>query len=134
MRHFMTLRAMKSERGQILIVNVASLVMLLGVAALSIDASFMYDKRNKLYAAADAAAKSAAAEVHRNASISSTDLQTFANHEVSALGFDPGGSTTVTVNHPPTSGPFTCASSPTTCNSYVEEIVSGSTPTFFGLL
>ena len=102
---------MKSERGQILIVNVASLVMLLGVAALSIDASFMYDKRNKLYAAADAAAKSAAAEVHRNPGVSTTDLRTFANHEVSALGLDPGVSTTVTINHPPANGPFTCAAS-----------------------
>src|SRR5438552_15089454 len=128
MRHFMTLRAMKSERGQILIVNVASLVMLLGVAALSIDASFMYDKRNKLYAAADAAAKSAAAEVHRNPGVSTTDLRTFANHEVSALGLDPGVSTTVTINHPPANGPFTCAASPTTCSNYVEAIVSALTP------
>ncbi len=53
------------QRGQILIVTVLSMTVLLGFAALSIDASFMYDRRNQLYAAADAAAKSVAAELHR---------------------------------------------------------------------
>jgi len=63
------------ERGQILIITALGMIMLLGVAGLSIDASYMYDKRNKLFAAADAAAKIGAAEVHRNASVSAGALQ-----------------------------------------------------------
>jgi hypothetical protein len=123
-----------NERGQILIINAISLVTLLGVSALALDASFMYDKRNRLFAAADAAAKSAAIEVRRNPSIGSTDLETFAYHEIAALGFNPGGTTTVVVNHPPLSGPFRCAVAPTTCTNYVEVVASESTGTFFGRL
>jgi hypothetical protein len=116
------------EAGQILILTALSMTMLLGIAALSIDASFMYDKRNHLHAAADAAAKSAAIEVQRNPSVSLADLQTFANQQVIAHGFDPSGATSVVVNHGPASGPF--AGLP----GYVEVIVSEPTATFFGVI
>ncbi len=105
------------------------MVALLGVAALSLDASFMYDKRNRLHAAADAAAKSAAIEVIRNPSVSQGSLEAFADQQVVALGFSPsrlGGTTTVVINHGPASGPF--AGDP----YYVEAVVSEPTSTFFG--
>ena len=62
----MQLHMRDSERGSILILTALSMTVLLGIAALSIDISFMYDKRNRLHAAADAAAKSGAFEVRRD--------------------------------------------------------------------
>jgi Putative Flp pilus-assembly TadE/G-like len=114
-----------SESGQILILTALSLVVTLGIAALSIDASFMYDKRNRLHAAADAAAKTAAIEVKRGNS-SQTNLEAFANQQVTAHGFNPGTTTVVVINHPPLSGPYTGNS------GFVEAIVSEATSTFFG--
>jgi len=91
------------ESGSILILTALTMAVLLGIAALSLDISFMYDKQNRLYAAADAGAKSAAFELKLNSSISLTDLQTFANQEVSAYGFNPApaGTTSVVVLHHP---------------------------------
>src|SRR5437867_4856252 len=113
------------ERGQLLILTAFGLVTVLALSAFTINASFMYDKRNRLYAAADAGAKSGALEVHRNSGISSTDLQTFVYREITNHGFNPGGTTSVTINRPPATGPFSSD------NSYVEVIVSESTSSFF---
>jgi Flp pilus assembly protein TadG len=124
MRHTSALAG--DDSGQVVILMAISLVVLLGIAALSIDASHMYDRRNALAAAADAAAKSAAIEVRRNPSASLADLQAFANQQVTAHGFNPSGATTVVVNHPPATGPFAGNS------GYVEAIVSEPTSTFFG--
>ena len=71
----------RGERGQILLLTALSMTTLLAMAALSIDASFMYDKRNRLYAAADAGAKSAALEVRRG-NTTPANLQAFADHGV----------------------------------------------------
>jgi Flp pilus assembly protein TadG len=130
----MTTRASsRHERGQILILTVLSMTVLLGMAALSIDASFMYDKRNQLYAAADAAAKIGAAEVHRNPAVLAAALQVFADSQAVMLGLTPGGcgsttpgTTSVCVNHPPMNGPFAGNL------GYVEAIVTQVTSTFFG--
>jgi hypothetical protein len=102
--------------------------VLLGIAALSIDACFMFDKRNKLYAAADAAAKTGAMEVQRNPSISNGVLQTFAYQQVVTHGFNPYTTTSVVINHPPASGTY--AGNP----GYVEAIVSEQTSTMFGVI
>ena len=102
------------------------MVALLGIAALALDVSYMYDKRNRLFAAADAAAKSGAMEVQRNPLISATALQAFANAAVTSHGFTPGAGTTVTVNHPPLLGPFNDD------QNYVEVFVSEPTSTFLG--
>jgi Flp pilus assembly protein TadG len=116
------------DGGQILILAAVSMTVLFGIAALSIDASYMYDKRNRLYAAADAAAKSAAIEVQRNASVTLSNLQDFADQQVAAHGFSPGSPTSVVVHWPPTSGPFTGST------THVEVIVSEPTSTFFGVV
>jgi hypothetical protein len=115
---------MRNERGQILVFTAVSLVALLGVAALSIDASYMYDQRNKLYAAADAAAKSAAFAYWRD---TASNLDAFAQRAATDTGFTDVGScgssgTRVCVNHPYAGN-----------NNMVEAIVSQpSKPTFFG--
>ena len=115
-----------NERGQILVLTAVLLTAILGIAALSLDAAFMYDERNRLFAAADAAAKAAALEMRRSGA---ANLQTFANHEVAVHGFNPAAAgTSVQVNHPPASGPFAGDT------DYVETIVSRQTSTFFGRL
>jgi Flp pilus assembly protein TadG len=114
------------DRGQILLLTAFSMVALLGIASLALDASYMYDKRNHLFSAADAAAKSGAIEVHRNSGVSNTALQAFANQQVAAHGFSPDTTTTVTVHHAPVSGPFAGNT------GYVEVIVSEQTSTFIG--
>jgi Flp pilus assembly protein TadG len=121
-------RLFAQESGQILVMTAVTMVALLGIAALSLDVSFMYDKRNRLHAAADAAAKSAAIEVFRNAGASQANLEAFADQQVTAHGFSParaGGTTVVTINHPPASGTFAGN------DHYVEAIVSEDTSTFF---
>jgi Flp pilus assembly protein TadG len=119
------------ERGQLLVITAVAGLMLVSVAALSINAAFAYDRRNRLYAAADAAAKSGAIEVERNASISQTALEAFANQQVAAHGFTPAAcgsltGTSVCVYHPPVSGPYLGNS------NFVEAVVSHRIPTFFG--
>ena len=102
-------RPSNRESGQILVLTAVTMIALLGIAALTLDASFMYDKRNRLHAAADAAAKSAAIEVLRNPAVALTSLEAFADQQVAAHGFTPtraSGTTSVVVNHGPSSGPF----------------------------
>src|SRR5262245_26160496 len=131
-----------SERGSILILTVLSMTALLGLAALSIDAAFVYDQRNRLGAAADSAALAAAQEYKR--SPTTANLQTYANYAVSmhlggtgvsAVSGASGVSTctapsstseaAVCVNSPPVNGPFAGT------NKYVEVIVARKVPTFF---
>ncbi|MEQ1726809.1 MAG: pilus assembly protein TadG-related protein [Vicinamibacterales bacterium] len=115
-------RALRSEEGSILMLTVLSMVALLGVVALAVDGSYMYTERNRMSAAADAAARAGAQEYRRN---TSSNLQAFANREVVRHGFNPAAGTTVTVNRPPSSGPFTAN------QNYVEVIVSRPTASFF---
>jgi hypothetical protein len=118
----------RNEDGQILVLTTVSMIALLGIMALSLDASFMFEKRNRLHAAADAAAKSAAIEIIRNPSVSLASLEKFADQQVIAHGLVParqGGTTSVVINHGPSSGTYAGNT------NYVEAIVSESTSTFF---
>ena len=118
------------DRGQLLIITAFAMTAMLGIAALSIDAAYLYDKRNTLYAAADAAAKSAAFAKQRNPG---ADLRAFGEHELTLMGLTPvvscgaSGGTSLCVFSPPTVGAFAGN------GKYVEAIVSQqSTGTFFG--
>lgn len=121
-------RPSDKESGQILVLTAVTMVALLAIASLSLDASYMYDKRNRLHAAADAAAKSAAIEVVRNPSVTQASLEAFADQQVAAHGLTPsrlGGTTSVVINRGPSSGSFAGNT------NYVEAIVSEATETFF---
>jgi Flp pilus assembly protein TadG len=137
------------ERGQLLILMAVIMLSVLSITAFSINVSFAYDKRNKLYAAADAAAKIAAVEVFRDGGIGGAalcnpcdethPLQKFAEQQVSAHGFTPiaCGATTagaaLCIYHPPRDpSPFGCTALPIGCDKYVEAVISEVTPTFFG--
>jgi hypothetical protein len=125
----MPVRRCSQDTGQILVLAAVSMIALLGIAALTLDTSFMYAKRNRLHSAADAAAKSAAIEVLRNPGVSLASLEAFADEQVGAHGFVSsrlGGTTSVVINRGPSSGPFAGNI------NYVEAIISESTSTFFG--
>jgi hypothetical protein len=118
------------EDGSILVLTALAVVILLGMTALAVDASYMFDYRNKMAAAADAAALAGAYEIKRNPDIDKTDplpLRYLVQKEASNNGFTNGSSgVSVTVNHPPTSGTFVGNT------KYVEVIVRrAATPTFF---
>jgi hypothetical protein len=123
---------MRNQRGQVVILVALSIFAILGVAALAIDGSYMYEKRNRLHAAADAAAKSAAIEVHRG-NLSGANLQAFVQKEVTGHGFNT--SVIEEINCPPVSGPYGGGTGGVTAgcgaSQYVEVILREETNTFF---
>jgi Flp pilus assembly protein TadG len=113
-----------SERGSIVVMTALSLVMLLGVTALAIDASFLYENRDRMGAAADAAAKAAALELARTNDTAA--LTRYGEDAAALLGFTNGANgISVTVNHPPLAGAFAADA------RYVEAVVSRPIPTFW---
>jgi hypothetical protein len=117
-------RPTRQETGSILVMTALVLTVLLAITALAIDAAFMYDERNHMAAAADAAALAGAREMKRSPT---ANLQTFANYEVAVHGL-PAGDTSVAVHRPPTSGSFIGNT------KYVEVLVSRPVSTFFARL
>lgn len=115
-----------SESGSIVALTALSMAVVLGIVALAVDGSYMYTERNRMAAAADAAAKAAVLEFIRDRSLSNATLQTFANREVFANGFDPAGTATVVLNRPPNSSSAYSGNS-----NYIQVIVSQPTGTFF---
>src|SRR5689334_8299547 len=106
-----------NERGAILILTALVLTALLGITALALDASFMYDKRNAFGAAADAAALATAKEYKRAGT--AVNLRTFANHSAQLVLKQYGltvvsGSSNVTSCAPPsnTNQVAVCVNSP----------------------
>jgi len=102
----------------------------MGIAALSVDASFMFDMRQKLAAAADSAAKSGAFEVKRGNSV---NVLAFATSDVAdhiAAGLLPAGVSVDAARLCNDAG-ATCTA-PYNTAKYVEVILSSNQPTFFG--
>jgi len=102
------------------------LPVLLAFAALALDAGFFFDYKQRMGAAADAAAMAAAFEIKRNFHITQSNLETYARDDASRNGFTDGtNSVTVTVTRPPATGLHIGDS------AFVEVVVSRPTPTFF---
>jgi Flp pilus assembly protein TadG len=116
--------ARNSEQGSILIMTALSLVILLGVTALAVDTSYMFDYRNRMAAAADAAALAGARA--KKAGYTGTNLIRFAQNQAYLNGFQHGANNvSVSINNGPASGPFAGNT------AYVEAIITRATPTFF---
>ncbi len=116
----------QSERGSILVLTALALTALLGIAALAIDVGSFYAQRNRMAAAADAAARSAALELVRTADL--TVLTTFGRDAALRNGFTNGGSVSVAINHPPSSNSqSTFYHDP----SYVEAVITDTSPPSF---
>lgn len=115
-------RGSRDESGSVLILTAVMMTMLLGVAALALDGSHVYEERARLSAAADAAAIAAA----RHLRIATTaTAESIALAEAARMQLTPGNGTTITVNNPPLSGPYSGNA------AYVEVIMSRVTGTFF---
>jgi Flp pilus assembly protein TadG len=114
------------EDGGILVMTALVLMVLLGVTALAIDAGSLYEARNRMSAAADAAAVNAAKAMAGGAScVCDTPCATLTNYAQDAVTRSGFANADVTLNHSPTSGAFNG-----NCN-YVEAVVSRSVPTHF---
>ena len=119
----------RGERGQILILTATMLIVLFGIAALAVDISYLYDKRNRLQHAADAAAKAVSLELVRNSTLTNAQQKLFADNQVSLNGFTPAAcgatsGTSVCVYQPPIDGSLLSG-------TYVEVKVSEQTNSFF---
>jgi len=99
---------------------------LLAVAALALDAGYMFDYKQRMGAAADAAALAGAFEIKRSTSIDSATLNPYVRDDAARNGFTNGvGGITVTISRPPVTGLHIGD------NKYVEVVISRPTPTFF---
>jgi hypothetical protein len=118
-------RKRNRESGQSLILVACSLVVLIGMLGLAVDAGYLRYVRRELQTAADAAALAGAMDVYYG----SASVLAAGYGASSENGFATGANgVTVTINNPPLHGPFAGTSYPT----YVEAIVQDtSVPTFF---
>jgi Putative Flp pilus-assembly TadE/G-like len=119
-----------TRRGHVAVVVAISLIPIVGVAALTIDGSMLFDSRRKAQAAADAAALAAATDLftnyYKNAGADTGGkAKTSAETTATACGFTTGGGTTVTVNIPPTTGTFAGQT------GYAEVIIQYPQPGYF---
>jgi hypothetical protein len=99
------------SRGMIAVQVVISLVPLLGVAAFAIDGGMMFEYRRRVQATADAAALAAANDLYQHYSANAgVDVggtaRSSATLTATANGFSTSTDSTLTVNIPPTSGPY----------------------------
>src|SRR5262245_13031661 len=127
------------RRGAVAILVALLLTGLLGVLAIALEGGLMADNRRRAQAAADAAALAAATMLYEN--YPAIEASNFLNYDpngaanTAALasaatnGFSNDGTTsTVTVNIPPKSGPFTGKV------SYVEVYITYNQPRYFSAL
>ncbi len=115
-----TVKGMKDESGQVIIVTAFSLVAILASVGLAVDVGTMYRARRVLQSAADAGAIAAAVELPYG------DATAAAQADAASNGITNGSNgATVTVNNPPLSGPNAGNS------AYVEVIASQSESLFF---
>ena len=108
----MKLRTHARREGTVVVTVAVSLVAILGIVALSLDAGMLMDKRRQANCVADAAALAAADDLYYNWwTNKGTDplgnASASAKATAAANGYADGvGECTVTVNIPPLSGPF----------------------------
>ena len=130
MRRGRSATSRNSDAGSVLVMTAIALPALIAVAALSLDVGYIYDYRQRMSGAADAAAMSGAFEIKRNASVAQGTLETYARDDASRNGFVHGtDDITVTVTRGNFSGGTFTAGSATT-DKYVEVVISRPVPTF----
>jgi Flp pilus assembly protein TadG len=99
--------------GKIAVLVALSLVGIVGVTAIAVDGGLLMDERERAQAAADAAAMAAATDLFTNYRLNggvdkngTANASALANAAADGYAND-GTTSTVTVNIPPTSGPYT---------------------------
>jgi hypothetical protein len=114
----------KKDEGQALLLTSVALMVLLAMAGVGVDVGYLKYQRHQMQKAADAGALAAAMVMTRSAN--DTLIRKAALYDVAANGFTDGTTNiSVTVNHPPQSGPFSGN------NAYVEVYVAQPRPNFF---
>jgi Tfp pilus assembly protein PilX len=94
-------RARSHHPGQVLVIFALSIVVIIGMLALSIDSGYLMSQRRSAQAAADASALAADKAVQRN---QLDKVQATGLGYASSNGFADGGANSVLVNRPPASG------------------------------
>ena len=131
------MKARTLEKGQALILIIFGIVVLIGLTGLAIDGGNAYSDRRNVQNAADTAALAAAL-----AKINDDTYTYFAGaalDRAASNGYadtDPtSGSTTAAVNveiyDPPISGQYSCDNIPSTCDEYIQVIITSNIKTFF---
>jgi Flp pilus assembly protein TadG len=121
-----------ARRGIVVPMAALLLVGLLGVTAIAVDGGLLLADKRRVQAAADAAALAAAIELFTN-SPTGTDLSGNAAGSAQKTASDNGftnkvNGTTVTVNIPPKSGPYTGI------NGYAEVIITMEQKRYFSTM
>lgn len=117
-------------------VAVTMMLVVLGIAALILEGSFLFEQRNRLSSVADAAAKAAALELARHTDWQTghicpsgdsacTALNAFAATELAHSDLA-AADVTLTLNHPPLTGPYAGD------GKFVEVLASRNLLSFFG--
>jgi hypothetical protein len=114
------------EAGSVLPLIALSLSALLGFAGVGVDVGYLEFRQQAQQAATDAAAVGGAQALVRSGCNDQSAAQTAADSDSAGNGFTNGGNTTVTVQNPPTSGPFASNE----CAVYVQ-ITTTRVATFF---
>src|SRR6202171_4471906 len=111
----------KFHQGQMMAVATLSLLVLIAFVSLAVDVGYLWSERRHMQTAADAASIAGATALRYNQSYVSAATGTSTLN-----GFSNGQKgVTVTVNNPPSSGPYSSDS------SYVEGVVKKPEPTYF---
>jgi Putative Flp pilus-assembly TadE/G-like len=126
----------KRRRAMVTVVVAVSLIALIGVAALALDAGLLMDNRRRCQAGVDAAALAAASQlftsftaITANSPDPGGKAATAAQTVASSNGYANDGTTSiVTVNIPPKSGPFTGKL------QYAEVIITYNQPRYFAAI
>ena len=114
----------KTESGQIVIILVFGLVAMIGFVALAVDGGQLFSEQRTAQNGADNAAMAGAQALCREESVSAAALATALSN-----GFDNNGTTnTVTIHHPPASGPYVGD------DEYIEVLINSKKETFFAQL
>ena len=131
----------KNERGQIMVISALLLPVLIGFTGLALDVGLLMVHRTQHQRTADAAALAGAQYLMYN--FGQSGAETTAKQTACTYAQNNGFSgatcaydTTstdaeITVNLPPLSGPHTCSSDPSDCDSYVEVKIKKTDDTAF---
>ncbi len=108
-------------RGQVLVLAAMVIVVLIGMVALATDMGILWSERRQMQTATDAAAIAGVSALR-----SSSDVTAAARNVATLNGFTNGvNNATITVNHPPASGPNAGNA------NYVEVLIAQAEPTYF---
>jgi Flp pilus assembly protein TadG len=120
----MRVKLRRNERGSIIILSTFMLPILLAFIGLAVDGGLLFEIKRQMQTSADSAAVAGAAAKRSGAD--ADDITEAARTDAALNGFQHAAAeVTVTVNNPPTSGPYNGT------DGYVEVVINKVMPTYF---